>query len=77
MGTRLLFDALGTTKPFVYRRQLKVKSVSLIELHGQIFGIVLMILLAWYFLAVWTLAVSVIAYSVYRMLASYRLPPAE
>ncbi|MCH2187474.1 oligosaccharide flippase family protein, partial [Myxococcota bacterium] len=74
VGLRILIDAATTTKLVVYRRHVKIKQLALIDVSGQIAGLVIMVPLAWYFEAVWTLVVAGLVQSSFRTIMSYMLP---
>ena len=74
VGVRILIDAATTTKLTIYRRDVKLKQIALIELAGQVGGLILMIPLAWYFEAVWTLVVAGLVQSGLKTTVSYLLP---
>ena len=74
VGVRILIDAATTTKLIVYRRQVKIKQLAIIELLGQVGGLVVMVPLAWYFQSVWTLVIAGLVQSSFRTLVSYALP---
>jgi O-antigen/teichoic acid export membrane protein len=74
VGIRILIDAATTTKLIVYRRHVKIKQLALIDIGGQVGGLLVMVPLAWYFEAVWTLVMAGLVQSSFRTIMSYVLP---
>ena len=74
VGVRILIDSATTTKLIVYRRQVKIKQLAMIELIGQVAGLIVMIPLAWHFQSVWTLVIAGLVQSSFRTIVSYVVP---
>lgn len=74
-GLSALLGGLTSTSVFSLRRNVEMKSLVLWEAGSQIFGLLCMIVLAWYLHSVWALALGSVIRAFVAMIGSYFLIP--